>query len=232
MTSFELQVYVVVLQYGTGHLVPIGVGAAAATMPPWQSRSEQQVPRLWTHLKLVRSQLSLVQAILSLHCASLVHSMQPPLAGSQVSPTPHTELSGVCVHLPSALQLSIVHAIKSSQAASPQQLRQPTPGQQVPPLTQVSKVQLPPTHEPVLHGSVLVQSPLLEHCAVCTQPLLASHTKPVLHTLESSVWVQVPEAQASLVQSMPSSQSAAEQQLPQVDVPSPLAQHLAPAVEP
>jgi hypothetical protein len=158
--------------------------------------------------------------------------MQPPFAGSQVNPAPHSVLSGVCVHLPSALQLSTVHAIKSSHAASPQQLRQPTPGQHVPPPTQVSNVQLPLTHEPVLHGSLLVQSPLLVHCAVCTQPLPVSHTKPVLHTLESSVCVQVPDAHASFVQSMPSSQSAAEQQLPQVDVPSPLAQHLAPAVEP
>jgi hypothetical protein len=145
---------------------------------------------------------------------------------------PHAVLSGVCEHLPSTLQESLVQAIKSSQPASPQQTRQPTPGQHVPPPAQVLYVQLPLRHEPVWQGSVLVQSPSPRHCAVRTQPLVVSQANPFAHVVGSPVWVQLPDAQASFVQSTWSSQSLAEQQLPhEADVPSALGQHEAPAVD-
>jgi hypothetical protein len=143
------------------------------------------------------------------------------------------ESLGVCVQVPSLPHVSVVHAIKSSQPASPQHVRQPTPGQQVPPLTQFSYLQLPLTHEPLAHGSPLLQSASFTHWAVCTQPLAVSHANPDLHVVPSSVWLQLPEAHVSFVQSTMSSQPAAEQQLPHVaDVLSAFGQHVGPAADP
>ena len=158
--------------------------------------------------------------------------MQPPLLGSQVNPEPQTALFGVCVHLPPE-QESVVHAMRSSQSLSAQQALQPTPAQQLPPFTQVPKEQLPPTHLPDWHGSELVQSPSFKHWAVCTQPLLGSHEKPIPQVELLAVFAQVPVVHESLVQSILSSQFAAEQHVPHdAEVPSALGQHVAPAVAP
>ena len=142
--------------------------------------------------------------------------MQPPLAGSQVNPGPHAELFGVWLQLPFT-QLSVVQAIKSLQSASAQHALQPVPEQHLPPLAHVLNVQLPFTHFPVpaLHGSSLVHCESFTHCAVCKHPFVTSHVNPVLHVVKSSVCEQVPVVHESFVQSTLSSQSDAEQHVPQ-----------------
>ena len=128
------------------------------------------------------SQVSLVQALLSLQSESPVHWMHPPRAGSQVKPVLQLVLSGVLLHLP-LTHLSVVQAMRSSQSASAQQALQPEPSEQhLPPLAQVLNEQLPFTHLPVpaLHGSSLVHCESLTHCAVWTQPVVTSQVKPDL----------------------------------------------------
>jgi hypothetical protein len=73
--------------------------------------------------------------------------MQPPFFGSQLRPVPQAALFGVFEQLP-AEQVSVVHAIKSSQSLSPQHVAQPLAPQHLPPLGQVAKLQLPLTQLP------------------------------------------------------------------------------------
>jgi hypothetical protein len=119
-----------------------------------------------THLCDEVSQVSVVQALLSLQSESPLHWMQPPLAGSQVSPLAHCVLSGVCVQVPFE-QVSVVHAIRSSQSVSAQHAAQPTPVQHLP-LEQPAGVHFPLTQLSVVHGSLLGQSLPVVHCAVAT----------------------------------------------------------------
>lgn len=101
LTFFVTQLNVLRSQEETGQVLP----AAAVVTPPVvrQSLSAQHAPQvvppqqigvfdpqagLLTHLCVLRSQLSVVQSLPSSHCLSERHSMQPPLAGSQVRPLP------------------------------------------------------------------------------------------------------------------------------------------------
>ncbi len=109
--------------------------------------------------------------------------MQPPLDGSHVKPVPQLPSFGVLLHLPFT-QLSVVHAIKSSQSASAQQVLQPEPSaQHLPPFAQVAPyLQFPATQVPApVHGSCAGQSLSFKHCAVCTQSFVRSQVKPFGH---------------------------------------------------
>jgi hypothetical protein len=174
------------------------------------------------------SHTSVVQSLLSSHCALVVHSMQPPFAGSQLSPAPQAELLGLWLHVPFE-QISVVQAIRSSQSLSPQQALQPTPAQHLLAPEQLLYEHLPARQLPLWQGSALKQSPSFRHCAVRTQPFAGKQEKPVAQAPELAVWAQLPWVHESLLQSTPSSQSAAEQHAPQVAVfLSALAQHSAP----
>jgi hypothetical protein len=185
---------------------------------------------VFAHLWVLVLQMAVVQPVLSAQSAFFVHWMQPPLAGSQVRPEAHNASLGVCEQVPFE-QLSVVHAVRSSQSVSLQHAAQPMPLQHSP-LAQPDGTHFPAVHVCVTHGSLLLQSLLLAHCAVATHFWVAGlHVSPAGHTDGSATLLHVPCVHESFVQNLLSSQSPAEQQEPHVaEVLSALAQHVAPPV--
>ena len=161
----QVTVFVVHLpasQIGVGQSLPIGIACvptaepqsallqqAAHVVPQHKRPPLAQIPGLFTQVCLLRSQESWVQSLLSSHCASLVHWMQPPLAGSHVGVAAGQRvLSGLCEQMP-LLQVSVVHEIMSLlQSASPQQVLQPSAQHFMPSAQPLS------THLPLVQAAV------------------------------------------------------------------------------
>jgi len=139
---------------------------------------------------------------------------QPLLSSEQVGALGgQALLSGVLLQVP-PLQLSLVQAMPSLQSVSLQQALQPSAQHLVPGPHSFGE-HLPSTHAAVWQVPTW-QSEACIHWAVARQPFAGSHENPGEHAEASAACPQVPCVQESLVHFTPSSQSAAEQQVPQL----------------